>query len=125
MAMFEAFIALLIAGASFSVASILAYVPVQAHPYGFGLINARYDITDLFYGNATLHKCISSSQYTGSCDTMIKNIMGIYGLTGMAVDNNGNVSIYGNGTCAEHENFCLVDNKNMTYRLSCLSLCGA
>ncbi|MCL4363452.1 hypothetical protein M1439_03325 [Candidatus Marsarchaeota archaeon] len=125
MAMFEAFVALLIAGASFSVASILAYVPMQAPSYGFGLINARYDLTNLFYGNVTFHRCISASQHTSSCNTMIKNIIGIYGVTGITVDNNGNISIYGNETCVNRENFCIVDNKNMAYKLSCLSLCGA
>ena len=125
MAMFEVFIALLIAGTSFSIASMLTFAAGQASSYSFGLINARYDITNLFYGNATFHNCVSASQHTGSCNTMIKNIIGMYGAKGMTVDNNGYVSVYGNETCIKRESFCFIDNRSTAYGLYCLSLCGA
>ncbi len=125
MAMFEVFIALLIAGTSLSIASMLAYDSAQGPSYDFGLINARYDITNLFYGNSTLHRCISDPGHKAGCNSMMENIIRAYGIIGITVDNNGQISAYGNESCTKRENFCLVDNKNATYGLSCLSLCGA
>ena len=125
-ALFEVFLTSLVLSALVSLlANALYTAPITTSAYNFNYGNMLYDFTGAFYGNATLHSCFTTGNYT--CELgLIKAMKSVYGMDYVEFSTgNSKVSYGSNLLCRRSARECFPMQENGVFSVACIYACGA
>lgn len=124
-AMIEVFLSSLILSAMTSLAVTVSYsMSLQQGDFKYNMQNVFYDFTGAIYNNASESACMLFP--SKSCiSTLLANINLEYQLDGSQLSiNNKSIAVGQLGACSAEKTECFPVNKNSTFVLACLTICG-